>query len=508
MALWAFRRNAALVEPSVPPSIAFTAPRQPAPHSDIAHVGASLALTLPPTVASRVRSYNFASPTAARRGADPRHRGLSGYDLARHYGTVRAMTEDACDDWHPSDAEFERLLALHADARRAYTAALGAPVDETYAQRADREQRVRIACAEMDRIERALNDLSFADPDAQPITRVPYEPHLPLLPGPPSWRTSLTSFYGAGVEQVDRVESDAIIASAVDEARAALTANPRAEPPRLLAMQVYDHHVARGERLSDHALELLARAMRIDQRSVVAAQRRARIAAAGEAGLGTKEIAAELGVDPRTVRLLRNSQTPEDAALYTAVAEGKDLRALRPAVAAALDLLAKDGRWRTDVLAAIHAGTRNADLIWKAARVEAGRRKAGKEPNNAKLIASTMWIAHAMRIDPRWVERWIARPDWEMAVTVEAVWLRGWPGTGLLRMAARVEAQRRLDGHPVNLADQIAAALETPCPVHPSKVKQMIAPPGWERAVDAEVAEAVWLRGQQGAGRNPDADRD
>lgn len=98
------------------------------------------------------------------------------------------------------------------------------------------------------------------------------------------------------------------------------------------------------------------------------------------------------------MRLLRNSQTPEDAALFAAVAEGKDLRSLRPAVAEALGLLDKKGHWRTDVLASIHGGTRNPDLVREAACVEAGRRRTGKEPNNAKLIA------RAMRVDPRWVE--------------------------------------------------------------------------------------------------------
>lgn len=321
------------------------------------------------------------------------------------------MTEEP-EDRHPNDAEAERLLGLLADAMRERAAAMEVPEGETYAQRADREQRARIARAEIDRIEQALNDLSFADPDAQPITRStkkPGPPPGPLLPGPPSWRTSVSSYHGAEAEEVERARADAIIEAAARDALIALEA--KVEPPKIVAMQVYDHHVARGERLPDHALELLARAMRIDPRSVTALQRRAAILRADEARRSTKEIANELGIDPRSVRLLRNRPVPDDVALFAAVAEGKDLGALRPAVAAVLGLLGKDGYWRTDVLAAIHVGTRNPDLAREAARVEAGRRKAGKERNNAKLIA------RAMRIDPRWVERWIARSDWEMAVT-------------------------------------------------------------------------------------------
>src|SRR5690606_25033708 len=114
--------------------------------------------------------------------------------------------------------------------------------------------------------------------------------------------------------------------------------------------KVSDHHVARGERLPDSALKLLARAMRTDHRSVTALLRRAVILRADEAGLGTKDIAAELGISTRAVRLLRNRPVSEDAALFAAVAEGKDLRALRPAVAAALGLLGEDGRWRPQVI--------------------------------------------------------------------------------------------------------------------------------------------------------------
>jgi len=404
------------------------------------------------------------------------------------------MDHGLAHDPHPNDAEFERLLALHAAARRDYAAAnIIPPEGETFNRRREREQRVRIACAEMNRIEQALNDLSFADPDAQPISHTPIEPYLPLLPGPPSWRTSSVTYDGADAEmrlcadaKMRRFPEDDALVRAVEEALVTLARKPVPPlKPRIVAMQIYDHHVARGECLPDHALKLLARAMPIDPRQIEALERRDVIARGEAEGRSQKTIAADLGISTRAVHLLRNRPVPDDVALFAAVAEGKDLRALRPAVAAALDLL-KKGRWRTDVLAAIHGGTRNPDLVREAARVEAGRRKAGKEPNNAKLIA------RAMRVDPRWVERWIARSDWETAVTVEAVWLRGWRGSGLYRVTARVEAQRRLDGKPVNHADEIAAALKSPSRTDPRTVKRMIASPGWEQTV---ADEAVWLIG-------------
>lgn len=399
------------------------------------------------------------------------------------------MTEEP-EDRHPSDAEAERLLAQFGKVLSFLAPLLDLPPSTS------RDRDVQWARDELARLQEALKALSYADPDAQPITHTPRVPRLPLLPGPPSWRTSLVSHHGVEAEKRLRAEAkmrrfpeDEALARAIEKALSDLTANPRAEPPRVVAMQVLDHHVARGERLPSLALELLARAMRIDPRSVVAAQRREKIAAAGVAGIGTKEIATELGVDPRTVRARRNDQTPEDAALLAAVAEGKDLRALRPAVAAALGLLDEDGRWRPQVIRELTSlpervettlvgavvdgrfyGPRDArpdsavdvepvwqdrtipssggilepDLVREAARIEAQRRRDGEEPNVAKRIA------RAARIDIRRVRRLIARPDWEMAVTVEAVRLRG--NEMLRRREGEVIAYKRGEGL-VQMAD-------------------------------------------------------
>jgi len=375
---------------------------------------------------------------------------------------------------------------------------------------------------EIAHVERQLYALKYADPDV-----------LPLLPGP---LISAAEYDKLPRESQPRPE-DAALARAIEKALSDLTANPRAEPPRLTAMQIYDHHVARDERLPDHGLELLARAMRIDPRSVVTAQRRARIAAADEAGLSTKEIATELRIGPRAVRARRNDQTPEDAALFDAVAVGKDLRALRPAVAAALGLLGEDGRWRPQVIRELTSlperveprltgytvhqlpidddpNTADVEAVWQdrtipsnggilepnlmreAARIEAQRRWDGQPENDAKQVALAVASKCDTKVDHRKVRRWMDRPDWERAVQSHLTWLRRMDEEGF-RAATVTEAMRRLKhekDHKVlaeisNDAEAIARARAdaTGQPFQVETVQRWMERPTWEPAVAVQM---------------------
>lgn len=347
-------------------------------------------------------------------------------DLRRHSSGLWHMTNDRDPDQHLDDEE-ARLLADLALAWRDLNASQATPPGETYSQRLDREQRARNACAEIDRLQQALDAslASYVDPDAtDPRDRDRTPPILPLLPGPPSWRTSVLSYHGAAAEEVDRARADAIIEAAARDALAVLQDRPRAEPPRVVAMQVLDHFVARDEvTLPPYGLDLLARAMRIDPRQIEALQRRAAIARGEAAGRSQKAIAENLGISTRAVRLLRDRSVPPDVATYAAILEGHDIRALRPQVASALGLIDADtGRWRATVLDTIRgggAGARIPGRVREAARVEARRRQSGLQPNDAKRLAMAMGIGVST------VERIIARPNWELNVVGEAIWLRG-----------------------------------------------------------------------------------
>jgi len=356
----------------------------------------------------------------------------------------------------------------------------------------------------MERVQRALNALSYGSP--ADMERVRTVAAIPLLPGPPSWRTSLWSWHGAEAEQADRAKADAIIAKAVEDALAALDANSRAEPPRITALQVLDHYLARGEPLPPRALTLLSRTLRIDPRSIDAWHRRIAIRRADEAGRHTdKAIAAELGISDRAVRALRQPVENSDALLlYGAVAAAAERgqpphRDVRDSIVRLLELLGPDGHWRADVVAAIHNGDRDPDLVREAARVEAKRRRDGKAENDAKQVAKLI------RADHRKVQRRMERPDWEDAVLGPATWSTRRENVAF-RAAARFEAWRRLedeDGAVPN--DAVAIAADQGIGVH--IVQGWIERPDWKDAVRANMDRLQQARAYAAAMRNLDADQ-
>lgn len=302
------------------------------------------------------------------------------------------------------------------------------------------------------------------------------EPHLPLLAGPPLWRTLFA------------YPSDEDIDAAAQDALAVLKQRPKAEPPRITAMQIYDHHVARGDStLPPLRLELLGRAMHINERHIAGMQRRAAALRGIKAGKTQQEIATEVGYsDARSVRDARDRPVPDDVALFAKVAEGTDLRTLRPAVAAALGLLEKD-QWRTDVLAAIHSGVRKTDTFRATAREEAKRRWNGNVANDAKHIARAV-----EGTDARQVRRWIAHPEWEEAVNDSLTWLRR-EDAEAFQAAARVEARRRLrvEHNEMRLAAvtndsraiATARSASTGRVVDARTIRDFINRDGWENAV-------------------------
>jgi hypothetical protein len=58
----------------------------------------------------------------------------------------------------------------------------------------------------------------------------------------------------------------------------------------------------------------------------------------------------------------------------------------------------------------ISGGLEDLDPVRSAAAVEALRRRAGKATNNSDMLAA------AVGVDARSIERWMERPDWELAV--------------------------------------------------------------------------------------------
>jgi hypothetical protein len=312
------------------------------------------------------------------------------------------------------DAEASRLLGLLAETWRV-------PEGETYAQRAERVRR----CTEL---EDALYSLG-SSPGATGIPKPePTAIDLPLL-GVPAWGTSF------------RVAADDLVAQAVEDAHAALDANPRATGPHIVARRVLDHHFARGEHLPPRAWELLGRALRLEAKSIVAAMRRARIAAADAAGTGTKAIAAELGIGERAVRALRSKPVEQSDAMVhlLALQDQPPRRSTRDAIARLLGPHEKQGRWPNEMREGARAEAQR--------RIEAQRRaddmlrEAGRQNDAAAVIKATdmarallrkarndaLAVAGAMDADVRKVERWMARPNWEWAVVEEVLNLRGAP---------------------------------------------------------------------------------
>ncbi|RIK86613.1 MAG: hypothetical protein DCC69_06625 [Hyphomicrobiales bacterium] len=315
------------------------------------------------------------------------------------------MTEDAHDDPHPDDAEFERLLAYIG-------AALRVPEGETYAQRTERQERLR---ALFDALWR-LQYPGWDNPAAPPPEPLPAPNWIvcdpPLVATPPAWRTSLVSVHGSEAERADRSKADAIIARAIEDAHADLDRSKRAEGPRRIALQVLDHHLVRGEPLPRRALELIGRALHIDPDSIITEKRRAFVRQAKATGRTSTEIASELDISRQAVdQLFDPYEPPNKVVFYLALEhtteQGKPPRRdTRDEIARLLGQHSKVGRW--------------PDEIAKAARVEAGRRAKGLAEDNDDAVAKA--LGHK---DPRKVRRWMKRRDWLLAVTVEAFRLRG-----------------------------------------------------------------------------------
>jgi hypothetical protein len=256
-----------------------------------------------------------------------------------------------------------------------------------------------------------LNALG-SSPDATGIPKPePIILDLPLLPGPPSWRTGF------------RDAADDLVGQAIEDAHAALDANARATGPRIAMMQVLDHHLARGEPLPSRTLELLRRVLRLDRRSITAAKRRARIRQGEESPVA---LAAEWGITRQAVEQLRDEPAQESDALvtYLAVEHAAEQtqpprRSTRDAVARLLGLLNSNGKWRRKVVQTLYAGLQQPERVHDAALAEAKRRADGRAKNNADAVAEDIGL------DARTVERWMTRSEWEMAMLGQAVGLRG-----------------------------------------------------------------------------------
>jgi hypothetical protein len=341
------------------------------------------------------------------------------------------------------DAEAERLLAEYGRAVRACMDAQIVPPEESKVGQAMRARDERVARGEMERIQKALNALG-STPNASGILKlVPIEPDFPLLAGPPSWRTSSYVARPAGSkntptentppENAARARADDVIAQAVEDAHAAFDANPRDTRPCVVALQVLDHYLVRGEVLPARPLELLRRTLRLDAKSIVAAKRRARIAAADEAGTGTKAIAAEEGISERAVRALRQPVEQSDALVHLmALEHHPPRRSARDEIVKLLDL---PGRTVTEVT---HDGFRHPARVRDAARTEARRRvveKRKRKAANPDAVNPDAWdgtnhndakaIARAAKEDHRDVTAWTQHPGWEDAVVSEGFWLHG-----------------------------------------------------------------------------------
>lgn len=306
-------------------------------------------------------------------------------------------------------AEQDRLFDAYLQAQDDLEALQAPQPGETYREKQDRLQRVEEAEKAIRQIETDLLAVQ------QPIA---LQPILPLLAGPPSWRTLLSAYAGAQAEAAEGTA--AIIAAAAGQVIIDLNAAPRAEPPRVVAMQLLDHHVARGEPLPPIVLEAVGMAMRIDARLVTAQARRTAVLRGDEAGRSSSEIAAELGISARAVRLLRQRSAQEGVEIlaHLAGSQGSALRAMRADVAQALGLLDADGRWRPRVMEAVRHGLRDIDGFREAARVEARRRARGWATDDAKAVA------RALAMDVRKVRRWMDRPSWQFAVMAVGYWLR------------------------------------------------------------------------------------
>jgi len=369
----------------------------------------------------------------------------------------------AHDDPHPDDAEFERLLAYIG-------AALRVPEGETYAQRTERQERLR---ALFDALWR-LQYPGWDNPAAPPPEPLPAPNWIvcdpPLVATPPAWRTSLTSYDGPEAERADRAEADAIIARAIEDAHAALDANKRAEPPRRVALQILDHHLVRGVPLFPRALELVGRALRIDPKRITAALRRARIR---EGEVGTEALAAEWGISRQAVEQLRDKQVDEPETLmlfldlHRSTEQGQPpRRSTRDDIARLLAQHGKPGRWpdetrraaRVEAQRRAKAKRRARDIIREAGNQNADDAVAKAETLCLMVRNRVDAVAKVIRADPRKVERWMARDDWEWAVLLEAVEVRGDPrpdanriidynrDEGGLRLMTRAESSARRQG--------------------------------------------------------------
>lgn len=332
------------------------------------------------------------------------------------------MNATRADDPHPDDEEAQRLLAEYGRA----VATLGAlqllaPTDDGY-QQAERIRDERVARGEMERIDRRLAGLhlpveghDFTEPTAKP-TRTP--PEIPLVPGRPCWGTSF------------RDANEELVAAAVEDAHRAFDANKRAEPPRITALQVLDHYLARGEPLPPRALKLLGRALRINPRSVEAWHRWTLIRAADSAGRTTQDIVAELGISEEAVRALRKPRKKTAAlvlfaAVETATAAGEPpLRSTRDAIARQLKIVDGNGRLRRKVIETLHGGIRQPGKVREAAKAEA-RRRLGRRPNGKEHPRNDAnALARLVGQDARDVAEWTRREWWETLVYCEEYWLR------------------------------------------------------------------------------------
>lgn len=411
---------------------------------------------------------------------------------------VRAMMDDRTLDL----AEVRQTLSddaagLRADLRRAQAdddheaqriqrAMKTIEIDAKLLARAEHREQRRREKAEEARLHLAAGgiDPSRIDAPQGDDPRIEHQRDnllLPLLPGPPSWRTSVASFYGEADERFERERADALIALVVQDAlasHAALSGNSSArQPTRRLAMQLYDHHVARGENnLPPHALELLARAMRVDPRQIRAHEHRAAIARGTAEGRSQKEIAADRGITPREIRRLRSRPVTPRVALHAAIAEGADLRAHRPDVAAALGLVGDDGRWLPPVLAAVRGGVVEAELMREAACVDA-KERLRRDPFVTKAerkLRKAHEAAEAARINGHDT----AQADLELARAIQ--------NAQIWRRSARTK---------LNDEFAIAKAIGSDgAEVDPHKVRRWMELPGWELLV---LGEMIRLRNER-----------
>jgi hypothetical protein len=384
---------------------------------------------------------------------------------------------------------------LHADD--------GVPVAETYNERTARLLRER------SRLDARLNEdwlrihgpdapVEPPDPDAFEV-RVNPIVHPTLLPASLEWE---------GEESRNQA------------AQAVIDAPARTEPRKLEAMRLIDFHFARGMVLPEIVLDAHACATDITDalevrlrwealqhgEDVDFSDRYERSVRSFDTGLEWPSRQAAIEESHRLAqpqsRAMRSADRVQVYGLlrwFTQQGEAPP-DPLRRAAAQALGLIDKDPRkggvWRREVVKAIHHGLGEPELFLAAAEVEAQarvqRRARGVRQYTQALTAET--IANSVGADPRKIERWMARPDWESVLMSRTIWL--WLNKRHKGIQAEARVVAEADSRNID-EQEMVAVVSRAVMVHPDVARQWRQQNGWKRAVYIQVGSLIdsrWMR--------------